>query len=209
MSLRNIIVASLLSLPSLGKAEEQNHHQPPSHLALNFGYSLSTDDVFRRASASAYVNGLLMTFGYREKTNIPEQPGSLEAGGLKFEGIERKELHEFDFSFGLEIYQWERQYIDLTCFGEVTGGIQEGITKLRTETGTIPGAPSIDFLLGGGIRAEAVFRIPQKYTIIPVGIGLGMSTEYLNEQIEDIEENQLKKFQLGGYALVRFVKGKR
>ncbi|MEK6950132.1 MAG: hypothetical protein AABX13_00205 [Nanoarchaeota archaeon] len=228
------MLAAMLSLPTLSNAEskptqqepskqEQNYrnqgqekdHQPqhqqrlPAHLALHFGYSLNADHLFRRASASAYVNSLLMTFGYREKTNLQEKPGMLEVGGLLVEGKERAELHEFDFSFGLEIYGQRWKSVDLTCFGEVTGGIQEGITKLRTETETIPGAPSIDFLLGGGLKVEGVLRLPQRYTKIPLGVGVGVTLEYLNEQIEDLpQEDHLRKFQLGGYVLLRFAKGR-
>lgn len=226
MSLRRIVLAALCSLPTLTKAETKptntpnnnspaqnnaphNNHQLPSYLTLNFGYSRNADDLFRRASASAYVNGLLMTFGYREKTNIQERPGLLEVGDLQIEGTESAELHEFDLSFGLEAYQKSWKHIDVTCFGEVTGGIQEGITKLRTETETIPGAPSIDFLLGGGLKVETVFRLPQRYTKIPLGIGLGLTLEYLSEQIEELpEESNLRKLQVGGYAVVRFAKGR-
>jgi hypothetical protein len=211
MSLRCLVLAACCSLstPSQAESKQQNNQKLPAHLALHFGYSLNADHLFRRASASAYVNGLLMTFGYREKTNLQEKPGRLDVGGLVVEGKERAELHEFDFSFGLEIYEKRRKSVDLTCFGEVTGGIQEGITKLRTETETIPGAPSIDFLLGGGLKVEGVLRLPQRYTKIPLGVGVGVTLEYLNEQIEDLkEENHLKKFQLGGYILLRFAKGR-
>lgn len=173
------------------------------NLSLQYGYSYADEKIFTGKGASLGIDGYLVAIRLRQE-NEPyrEEPDELKVAGFTLRGTRRYRMYHADVSFGYAFWQPYWRYVDVKIYGQVTGGIQLDTNYIKIEGEKIPGNLDLDFLVGGGSRIETAFRIPERWTYVPLSLGLGGVSEYLSSQVNVIDEKETA-FHWSWYAFLR------
>lgn len=223
MGLRELVLATMVSaLPVSVRAEEpqttvevyrdqttttdRSAERTRLGLGLKYGYTKGNDRLFARKEASLDINGYLISLRFLKEDDEREEADTIEVANVKLAGMRRYQTHQANVGFGYELSRFRWQYAEAALYGHVTGGIQLDTNYLQLEGEKIPGKPEIDFLLGAGVLTE--LNHPLVWTQIPfvenVDVGLGVTAEYLSEQVE-IQKPE-EGLYYGIYGLVRIGK---
>lgn len=222
MNFRSLALAALIPLfPRISRAAEtppnktieqrvddlaeemEDSREERLNLGLEYGVGHSDDITYDIRGAALGINGYLVAFRFREERSSRESPDTLTVAGLTLEGTRKSRRYNADIALGYAFLQHNWRHADVKLYGYVLGSIQLDTSILKLEGENIPGPVEVDFLLGGGARAETAFRIPSRWTYIPLSIGVGGTAEYLRQQVDKIAEEARSGINVVGYAFVR------
>ncbi|HLC71607.1 MAG TPA: hypothetical protein VJI32_06350 [Candidatus Nanoarchaeia archaeon] len=222
MNFRSLALAVLIPiLPTLSSAAEtpppktieqrvddlaeeiEDSREERLNLGLEYGIGYSDEITYDIRGAALGINGYLVAFRFREERSSRKSPDSLKVAGFTLEGTRKSRRYNADITLGYAFLQHNWRHADVKLYGHVLGSIQLDTSILKLEGEDIPGPVDVDFLLGGGARAETAFRIPSLWTYIPLSIGIGGTAEYLRQQVDKIAEEARSGISVAGYAFVR------
>ena len=208
MNLRHVaLVALAASIPHLSYGEENTapaKKDTEVDLSLKYGLSRRDGISFEERRASLGIDDFLIEVGFRREIEERGENDTLSVAGLSMKGERQFRTYQVNFIFGYAPLKISMDYLELTSFGQVMGGIQMNKNVLNVKGENIPGDPQFEFPLGAGMRLEAAHPIAY-WTTFPflknLELGAGFFGEYLVDQVE-ITEPQSDLY-WGGYGLVR------
>lgn len=225
MSLRRLVLAACCSLPSVSQAdspkteqsEQPKPEKPPPRgsaspafdqlsldLSGKYGYTWRKGFLFEEMGASIGLERILFGLQLRQESSPREKPDTLTIAGVEVEGTRSYRLFQVNFLFGYAFYHLQRSWLEAKVYADVLGGIQLDKSEFTAESSTIPGSPTLDFLLGAGARLEATYKLSHLTNLRflrNLELGLGVAADYLSERV--VRKDPERGIYLGGYVVGR------
>jgi hypothetical protein len=187
--------------------QERVEASAPASLDARVGLGYMDGRGFDTLALTLGVSGFYFGVGFHRESAQRSEPDSLDVEGLELTGDRKFETFFLPFTFGAEVYTFERDYFSVRLDAEFKGGPELEFSKLITESGDrIPGTPDINLVLGVGTRFQVVHPISSWLgdnlrLIRNLYIGVGADLDLFSRQIE-IESVSDGFFAASGYLII-------